>query len=344
MIAALLGVSLVEGAAAQTACVIQEERRWRTLTAHFSVGSLKATITLPTAIVSPESLTAFLEVSRDSSGPPESAGEVFMEAEGQRVPVRNGAAFHLTCRAGERLRFTLSAADGQTLCSWQPSLRRRQGRQPEHAASFSRVDSWFFRKTGEPIALWVGVDESRQFTIDGAPAMVLARTPWEVILRDPQPAVGQRTVASDGNTIALRFIDIETSFSAPSSDGRATLAVRVPSFELWGRWFWPPFWKVEESTTPIMWLFNFKPDVVQLICGQKPASGRLDLDNDEVRQIRITGHEVRGGGFDFTCPIRYRKQAEPGIEVVFFEPSPIHLPPHTGRRRVSPHWPGKPPN
>ena len=312
----------------QPHCTFDEERTRRTQTGHFSIGSLTASLTLPTVVLQSAPPTVFLEVHDDDAS--ELRQELFVEFSGEKVRLENGAALHLTHRAGERLQFTLITEDGQPLCSWQPRFLTgwRQGRPRQGPEAFSPVEAWFFRKTGDPITLWVGGGDSRQFTIDGQPAMVLSYTPWEVILRDPRPMAGLRTVVSNGYDIELRFVDIEVQFSKPSANGSATLTVRVPHLDLLGRpRCFPPY--TSESTCPLMWLFNFSGDTVKIRCGKTASPSGEDAD--ESRLIRVTGDKIRDGALVVSCPVRFRKPEPAKIYVTLFEGppvkrAPLHLP------------------
>jgi hypothetical protein len=317
----------------QPPCTVQEERRWRTLTAHFSTGSTTASLTLPTVVLYSDFPTVFLEVSNGESA--DVRQEMFIESGGEKAILTNGSALHLAPGSGERIIVSLTTRDGQHLCSWQPSLVLRNAHAPSAPDGFNPAAAGWFHKTGDPILLRVGGDQSREFRIDGLPAMVLARTPWEVILRDPRPMPGPRTVESQGYAITLRFIDIELHLSKPSSNGRATLAIKVPKLDLWGRPQYPPFpYRAEGSTTPLLTLINFNQDAISLLCG-KSYSHPLGLDFDETRQIRITEDKIRNGVFTFNCPVRVRKPGLTMIEVGVYEPPPYHPPEHPNR-----HFPG----
>ena len=61
----------------------------------------------------------------------------------------------------------------------------------------------------------------------------MTRPEWETCCCGPR--AGRRSVASKGYEIELRFIEVETRFSKPSSTGRATLTVRVPKIDFM-RW------------------------------------------------------------------------------------------------------------
>jgi hypothetical protein len=316
-----LAAAFLASAFGQPHCTVQEERHWRTLTAHFSIGSVTANVTLPTIVFRSDPPTVFLEVSGDG------ASDFRMETGGVNVPLRNGAALRPAPKVGERVLFTLTSGNGQLLCSWQPLFPRgwRPGRAPQRTDAFSRVDAGFLRKLGDPIALWVADDDAREFAIEGLPAMVLARGASEVILRDPRPRAGRRSVASKGYEIELRFIEVETRFSKPSSNGRATLSVRVPKIDLWGRHLWPLHsWETEGSTRATMTLLNYSGDTVSLLCGDAHVSTPLGMEADEYRQARITRNKIRDGEFLDTCSVRFKKQGTADIDITFYETPPYH--------------------
>ena len=149
--------------------------------------------------------------------------------------------------------------------------------------------------------------------------MVLAQGPGQVILRDPAPMMGPRKVTSQRYSITLRFIDIEVRLSMPSSRGAATLTVRVPKLDLWGRHLWPLHANaLADATAPFLSLVNSSPDSMKLLCGQiRPF--RLGADFPEFREIRITQDQIRNGGFSASCPVRVRNQALAKVEAVLFE-------------------------
>lgn len=313
--AAALALMWCVAARAQTSCTVREERHWESQSGHFSVGTVHATVTLPTQIVTSHFPTVFLEVA---GGDP---AELFMEGGGVRVPLRHGAAMRLAPKAAERILFTLADGDGRVLCTWPPSFRHvgRQGLQ--RAPVFSGVSAWFFRNVGDPIMLSIGTDESREFRIGGIPAMVLSWTPWEVILRDPEPTVGSRTVNSQDAQITLRFIDVRVEISKPSPRGKATLTVTVPKLDLWGTRLWP-LHPADNSTQPAFFIFNFHPEVLTLRCGYHHRVD--DLDRDEGRLVRITEDHVHNGRFTYACPVTMHQQGKVEIDTSFEESRPRH--------------------
>lgn len=305
----------------QPHCTVNEDRTWWTQTARFSVDFLNARLTLPTIVFQSTPPTVFLEVQGDA---PELQQQLFLEFLGAKVPVENGAALPLEYRFGERLQFTLITGDGQPLCSWQPSFRSgwRQGSPPSKPETFSDVESWTFRNTGEPIALWVGGNVSRKFTIGGLPAMVLSYARWQVILRDPRPAAGLRIVASNGFAVQLRFIDVEVKLSKPSANGHATLVVRVPHLDLWGRRLCSiPF--TSESTCPLLRLFNFSTDAMSIGCGKSVGASPSGEGNIEYKVIQVTRRKIRDGALVVSCPVRFRTPQPAKIDVELFESPPI---------------------
>ena len=160
--------------------------------------------------------------------------------------------------------------------------------------------------------------------------MILARTSMEVILRDPRPTAGRRTVESKDEKIELRFMDVDMRISKPASNGRATLTMRVPELDLATHRLWPinPPWPASDFSLPILFLINFNRHAVNLQCGRSFGSPLMEAE--EFKSVRITGDNMRDGAFVFTCPVRFRKPAPANIDIEILEAPPFasrgHLP------------------
>jgi hypothetical protein len=302
----------------QTPCSVVEERRWRTISGKFSVGSTTATLTVPWRIAIGEPMGVFLEISGDESADREP--ELFIESLGDRVPVRNGATLHLAPKTGERIGFSLSTRAGEPLCTWQPAIRIVRGR-PQLADGFAPAELLAFRRIGDPILLLAGgglTSGPREFRIGGTPAMVLARTPWQFILRDPQPALGIRTLSSQGYQIPLRFVEIQKQLLAPHAGTRRTLEIRVRGLD-----------RIKER--PHLGLINFSQDRVRLMCGIRGRLfGLTDPDFDEVATVPFQKVDIREGEFTYSCELKVLRPGPIQIEVTAGEDPPYIGP--RGRR------------
>jgi len=316
---ALLTAGIAQSALVGQQCTVQEEQRWWTVTGHFSLGELKVSLTMPAVVR--RATTVYLEVPHNDAGRFEN---FFLDADGERVAITNGAALHLVPVSSRRFVFSFRSNDSRSLCTWSPSLRRQSpiGQSSEHADGFSRSDIYRFRKTGEPISLNIGGDLANgpaAFQIGGIPAMVLCWNPVQVVLRDPAPEPGSRLVRSQRYSITLRFIDIESQLSKPSYKGVANFTVRVPKLNLWGRHLWPTHPRaLPDATAPYLALANFNPDNMKLLCGKDRAL-RPGADFPQFREVRITQDMIRDGGVSISCKVYADTPDMRNLEVDVFE-------------------------
>jgi hypothetical protein len=248
----------------------------------------------------------FLEVSggESTNSPP-----LFMETGGERVAVADGAALHVVPTPRERVIFTLSTQDGVRLCNWIPSLLIATHSPPQFEDGFSELASHlfltvFFFNVGEPIRLELGgklAGGSAGFQIDGLQAVVLARSPCEVILRDPRPTIGFRTVVSQGYSTALRFVQVESQFSKPSLKGRATLTIKITGFDLV---------KKRSEEVPTIFLENYSEEAMTVLCGKLYRN-----DRDRYNAWVISPHR-EGGEFVAVCKVRLHAKGRANLEAM----------------------------
>jgi hypothetical protein len=309
--ALFLAGAWTQPAFSQPGCTLQEERRLRTLTGRFSVGSMTVSLTLPRGLVHSDATTVFLEVSGGTATGPE---DLSVESGGAKVIVRNGAAIHLTPRVNERVVFSIAGRDGQRLCVWTPTIKVSAGSPPRvedgfrtYRLDYSRIHSGF-RNAGDPILLVVGgklADEAAGFRIDGLPAAVLARTSWQVILRDPHPGAGMRTIESQGHSITLAFLVLQLVLPDSTPHGRATLVIRVLGRNL-----------VTLPALPVAYLMlvNFNQERLKVRCGK---TYRGVSDWDEGRFIPLTRDP--GGDFTAVCKVDLRQPGPVSLDGSFFE-------------------------
>ena len=301
---------------AQTSCTFEEERRLRTVTAHFSVGPASMRMTLPSAF-SVESATVFLEFDGDS---PEMPREMFIESGTEKVMVKDGAALHLTPRTGSRLSFSLTM-EGRPLCTWQPTIKVWPRTPPQPADGFRQLPYHLtnlaaFHKVGDPIILAVGeklVSGSGEFRIDQLPARVLALTSWQVILRDPRPSTGLRTVESQGYLITLRFIDLQLRLPK----GSGVMGISVLGLDV----FKPPLY---------LMLFNLSGETTRLQCG---SSIPHDSDSDDAKRVRLA--REKGGVFTASCRVKLVKSGPVYLDGFVLQGGPFPPPLRLPRMRYS---------
>jgi hypothetical protein len=312
----------LRAAPCQPACKGDEQTRLRMVTERFSVGSETISITLPRDLFQSDLPLAYMEVS--GANPGSRSDRLFLETSGVQTAVEDGAVLHLRPRVGERLLFALTTPEGQRLCSLEAHLRvgRRFPLQlpdgfrpaPSRGAA-TRAPFVFDRKTGEPIRLEVGgrlaSQEAAEFQVDGLPARVLARTCWEVILRDPKPMSGLRTVSSQGYSITFPMVSVELQLAQAASAGRNLLRVHVRGVDV-----------IRERRWPLeVMLFNFSGEVLTLL------SGRLSGDNSDFEHARAIALVSAGKGeYTATCRVKLRRTGPVSLDAVVIERPPAKLP------------------
>jgi hypothetical protein len=296
-------IALTHCAIAEPNCAVSEERGLWTITGRFSVGSGAVSLTLPWSLYA-EGAVLFQEVA---AGVPASA--LFLDTGEDRAPVEDGGAISVKPKQGGRIVITLRDEAGQPLCMWTPSVRQLKGSAPVSPDGFlkgnflSRYSAEgnsesLFRNTGEPILLGVGGKLAAGhgiYRIDDLPATILARTSHQVVLRDPQPKTGLRTVESQGYAITIPFVEVRMSLPSPAEARSGTIqievlgadAVRQPGNDA----VWP---------RPSLLLINSSQDRIQLLCGR---SFQEDADHDDARDVALTREP--GGGMKGACKFKY---------------------------------------
>ncbi len=147
----------------------------------------------------------------------------------------------------------------------------------------------FKRNAGEPIRLAIGgklLDRTAAFSVDGQPATVLARSCWEVILRDPHPRPGIRPVTSLGYSIRLPFVSVQLQFPQQDSRRSGYITIRVAGLDAvksadWGS---------------AIFLNNFSEDKLRLRSGDL-VRGDPDWPGPRVLEL-VRDH---GGIYTATC-------------------------------------------
>lgn len=319
-------------AQSQPQCTVHEEQKWRTLTGHFLIGSKHLSVTVPREFRT-ATATVYMEVSGDDSAMQQ---RLFLHSGTEGVLVENGGVLRVAPNKSERIIFSVNSEDGQVLCTWQPSLVTQKPVTARILEGFWTYESSYFRNLRDPVILRIGeqlANGPRAFEIGGQPANVLELDSWQVILRDPQPQVGPRSVESGGYAITLRFIDLQVRLSAPSSKGFATLSVHVPKLELWGDPLWPHR-PLEGSSSPSWAIVNLNREAMHLLCAPRFATP-LDSDRDERVGIPITKEKVPHQVLDATCKVQLSGHGQPSIDTFIIESPRFHRSiPTTSRRPI----------
>lgn len=291
----LLVLFLAPILAAQGICRVQSDLTWSTSSGKFTFDATIVTVTIPRFLERSQPLTVSLEVA----GPPQAG--IFIESLGKRVAVTDGAVLALQPQHGVRIDFSLVNSDGSELCKWNPLTDAPRG----NPRGPSGIPPYYFR-VGDPLALRVPED-AEEFRIGGVLAKVLARSPALVILRDPQPAIGSRTVSAKSYSTQLRFITIDKQLTKGRSQGRYVFGVRIRGLDKLG-------------DHPGLGLINFTPDVAQLQCGI-PGRHR-DPDFEQGVLIPFHASDVHKGEFAAGCAVQVKKAGGIRIDAVVFDYHP----------------------
>jgi hypothetical protein len=298
--------------AAEFPCSVQEERGMLTVSGRFSVGSTVITLTMP-ASVAQDPLTLFAEVSGNSVAP------LFLESGSQRIAVEDGGALHLQPMAGERLSFRLTDGEGVSLCIWQPGIKVWLRSGPPFGPGFRKFrflsqysalgnSEGAFVNVGNPVLLQVSsdlVEKSSLFRIDGQLAAVLAKSSWQVILRDPHPATGLRTVASRGFQITLPFIQVQMDLPAPSDRKDNQIKARVLGSDVVRQPRSGDLWPVAHLV-----LSNFSRQNIKLLCGKSYREDNPDFDESRLIVLKREANGILSGN----CKIKYLREGPVNLD------------------------------
>ena len=280
---------------AQPACSVASEAKLDTITGRFSIGRSRLALTLPHILYRSDPSVVYMQVSGGDF-----PKELFLDSNGEKVRIQDGAELHLFPKGknsltfSERLTFSISDTGGKSLCEWVTNVRTSRSDPPLIPEGFgpgsdlshqTRRPRWTiktqgFRNAGDPILLQVGGNlarETGEFSIDGLPATVLARNACQVILEDPHPAAGMRVIESRGYSMAIPVIVLEMKLLGSTSRGPTSI-----EFNLLGR---------DRIDLPALsdrhlTLTNFDAGRLQIVCA-KPWHG---LDSTF---IRLHGNDDR---------------------------------------------------
>ena len=293
-------------ATGQTRCSVDQEFVSGTVTGHFAVGPVTASLTLPRNINEayfPMALRA--EVSAPpTEQPPE---ELMIRSGSEAVRMHDGAALHVVHRKGERLTFSVATSDGKELCSWQPPVAFLKKEYPygirnglsevrrPGAIILGHSEVIGMHITGEPISVLFRHEYSdgrREFRLDGVPAPVLMESPVQFFLRDPHPTAGVRKLESEGEAVALHFIDVEKRL-IPASGNRENLEITVNGWRPEAGSRWPSF----------LYIVNRNPQAAKLDCGVLHNR----REQFEAATVLISPSLVHDGSFAMSCEVRLRQ-------------------------------------
>jgi hypothetical protein len=287
----------------ETRCSVDQEFVFGKVTGRFAVGTVTASLTLPRNINEAYFPMALLvELSAPpTEQPPE---ELMIRSGSEAVHLRDGAALHVVHRKGERLTFSVATSDGKELCSWQPPIaflkkeypygirnglsevRRPGAILPGHSEVI------MMHITGEPISVvfrHTYSDGRREFRLDGVPAPVLMESPVQFFLRDPHPAAGVRKLESEGESVAVHFIDVEKRL-IPTSGNRENLDITVSGWRPGAGSRWPSFLQI----------VNLNPRAAKLDCGILHNR----REQFEAAMVLISPSLVHDGSFATSCEVR----------------------------------------
>jgi hypothetical protein len=317
--AAILIALCSRQASGQTRCSVDQELFFGTVTGRFAVGTLTASMTLPQHINEAYfPMVLPVEFSAPHTETPEE--ELMIRSGSEAVRLRDGAALHIAHRKGERLSFSVATSDGRELCSWQPPVAFMKKEYPygiRNGLSEVRRPSQMIpghsevipmHITGEPIGLifrHTYTDGRREFRLDGMPAPVLMETPVQFFLRDPHPAAGVRKLESEGEAVAVHFIDVEKRL-IPTSGNRENLNITVSGWRPDAGAKWPSFLSI----------INLNPQEAKLDCGM----WHNRREQGEVVMLLISPSLVHDGSFAMSCEVRsvHPKPASVGDFVLNF--------------------------
>ena len=120
-----------------------------------------------------------------------------------------------------------------------------------------------------------------------------------MILRDPHPAAGMRTVESRGYSITLPFVQVELRLSQPYQ-GHGTLNISVLGFDLVKR---------KPDDFPGLYLANLSEQTISVLCGKSLSRG-----HDEYNGRVVSLLHDHAGAFIATCKVKFHREA--GLSVI----------------------------
>jgi len=271
---------------AQPACIVEQEQKLQSVTGRFSFGTSSVALTLPYTLFRVDPSIVYMQVL---GAPPNGAS---IDSGGQKVKIADGAALPLVPQRNKRLTFSVTDTNGRMLCEWVTNVATAKVDQPFVGEGFDPWDGLSpllknhyrrFRNAGDPIVLHVGgrlAKDGAQFTVDDIPATVLSRNGGQVIVTDPHPAAGIRTIESRGSSIRMPFVLLRVEvLSSKKSANAATLEISILGRE-----------RVDlpEPQHRYLSLSNLAPGRFEIACGRNykfrvdPGPVHLDQRDDKL--------------------------------------------------------------
>ncbi|HTX39137.1 MAG TPA: hypothetical protein VME43_29135 [Bryobacteraceae bacterium] len=317
-LAVLVSAAWSMTAFAQPTCSVASETKLDTITGRFSFGRSTLALTLPYTLYRSDPEVVYMQVSGGDF-----PKELLLDSNGEKVRIQDGAEFHLFPKGtnpltfSKRLIFSITDTGGKSLCEWVTNVRTSKfdppfipegfgplsdlSHQVRHPRFTTKVQG--FRNAGDPILLEVGgklASGTGEFSIDGLPATVLARTAYQVILEDSHPAAGMRVNESRGYSISIAVVVLEMKLLSSPSPGPTSIEIN-----LLGR---------DRIALPALWdrslaLTNFDPSRLQILCDKPPHGLGPSF-------IRLHGNEDR---LTASCRVNLLKPGPVSIDARLLE-------------------------
>ncbi len=264
-------------------------------------------VTLPAGVVESDPLEVFVE----SQGPER---DLLIATGDEMVPLKNGTVLHPPTGRGKRKDFFIITAAGEMVCAWKPSI----GFAPLTPVAVSKASERarqiasrivVYPVAGDPIFIERprSLNKTETFTIGDLAATVLARSERMVILRDPGPKPGWRTIEWNGGSLNLRFAEVLFE-STKRSHEPPSLNVAAHGLE-----------GIIRSRSVVMYVTNHSKLQGRLRCGRRVRGA--ETDREEARSFTIFPEMIENGSFQTNCPVDWvdRNKGPMSLDASFFE-------------------------
>ncbi len=287
----IAGVFVIPVFAAEP-CPSREVRTWTSLINHYDLPEMTFALSFATAVDPAYPVDLYLEVERRAPHA-ESDRTLYLETNGQKVAIEDGA--HLRFNIGEYTRLSFTVSDGSSvICTATPDVRNvGAAKRPKGPDLSNALRLLPIHIIGDAIAASTPPDTpvEEAFQIDNQVMRPLFRNGRLVLLRDPNPVTGVRTIQSPLGRATSLFLAVSlTPRKFDDQPPTQSLSISVAG--------------LEELRHPIdLYLFNAHRDQLQANCGANTRSSRK-VDGFELRVLRISPRAVRDGKFQTTCAIK----------------------------------------